>query len=123
MRWHFRILAIAVLALGACTVGPQMSSPPPPVEVDPPVEVEARGFLFRPDAIEVEVGTTVRFTNFDNIDHTVTAGTPESPTGDFDLDLPEMGAEAEITFDAPGTYAYFCAIHNHMRGTIRVGDG
>ena len=37
--------------------------------------------------IEVEPGTTITWLNEDNIDHTVTSGTPNEPTGVFDAEL------------------------------------
>lgn len=117
MRLHFPILVVVALALAAC------ASDPPASPESPPVEVEVRGFLFRPETIEVAAGTTLRFTNHDNIDHTVTAGTPEEPAGTFDLELAELGTTADLTFDTPGIYPYFCAIHNHMRGNVQVGEG
>ena len=69
-------------------------------------------FAFDPDPLVVDAGTTIRFTNEDRIDHTVTAGTREAPLPDvFDESLPQQGATAEITLDEPGTYDYFCRIH------------
>jgi plastocyanin len=69
-------------------------------------------FMFDPDPLEVAAGTVITFTNEDAIDHTVTAGTREAPTPDvFDGQLPEQGATFELTLDEPGTYEYFCEIH------------
>lgn len=63
------------------------------------------------------------FTNNDKIDHTVTAGTREEPAPDvFDGQLPEQGATFELVLDEPGTYDYFCEIHQGpgMTGSIVV---
>jgi plastocyanin len=76
------------------------------------VEVTIHTFQFAPDPLEIEAGTTVRFTNDDKTTHTVTAGTRDEPEPDrFNESLPE-GESAEITFDDPGRFPYFCMIHN-----------
>ncbi len=79
-----------------------------------------RTFQFRPKAIEIPAGTTVTWINEDNIDHTVTSGTPEAPGSDFDSGAFGKGRSFSATFDRPGEYAYFCAKHKSMRGTVRV---
>ena len=86
----------------------------------PVADVEIRTFQFRPDALEMSVGTKVVWTNRDDIDHTATSGTPDSPDGTFDGAMNEQGDTASFTFAEPGTYPYYCRIHNGMRGEIRV---
>lgn len=83
-------------------------------------EVLVQGFRFQPERLEVAAGTTVTWTNEDDIAHTATAGTPDAPSGEFDVDLDGMGATGTHTFDAAGTYAYFCEVHNSMLGEIVV---
>jgi len=70
-------------------------------------------------AVDVARGARVTWTNRDEIGHTVTAGTPEAPTGRFDLKLDDKGATASVEL-APGAYPYFCRRHNAMRGEVRV---
>ena len=80
-------------------------------------------FNFQPDPITVKAGDLIVFKNNDKIDHTVTAGTREEPQPEeFDGDLPEQGAEFELTLDEPGTYDYFCEIHKGpgMTGQIVI---
>lgn len=77
-------------------------------------------FQFRPGVIDVPVGTRVTWINRDEIDHTVTAGTPDRPTGGFDFTLDGQGTTASVEFSQPGSYPYFCNRHHHMRGEIRV---
>ena len=83
-------------------------------------------FSFEPDPLEVAPGTTITFVNEDAIDHTVTAGTRAAPTPElFDGELPQQGATYELVLSAPGTYEYFCRIHQGpgMTATITVtGD-
>ena len=42
------------------------------------------------------------------------------PDGMFDEDLPEEGDTFAVTFDEPGTYAYYCDVHASMTGRITV---
>jgi plastocyanin len=84
--------------------------------------VDLRNITFAPADIEVELGTTVTFTNLDIVRHTVTSGRAGDPDGLFDLDLSDQGAEATFTFDEPGTYHYYCDLHRTMVGSVTVTD-
>jgi plastocyanin len=77
-------------------------------------------FQFSPNPLEISAGTTVTWTNQDDIDHTVTAGTPESPEELFDGTLDAEGATFSFTFEDPRAYPYFCQIHPSMLGEVRV---
>ena len=71
-------------------------------------------FTFAPAALTVKVGTTVTWTNHDDIPHTiVSAGKFRSKTLDTDNSF-------SFTFTAAGDYKYFCSLHPHMTGTIKV---
>jgi plastocyanin len=72
-------------------------------------------FRFSPDPIAVKAGTTVTVTNRDGTVHTLTAD-----DGGFDTGNLDGGASATITLTTPGTYRYFCDVHNYMTGTIEV---
>jgi plastocyanin len=78
-------------------------------------EVAAVDLAFEPADIEVAVGTTVDWTNDDPFDHTITAR-----DGAFDSGVMAAGDTFSQTFDSPGTYEYFCAIHPSMTGTVTV---
>jgi plastocyanin len=82
--------------------------------------VTIQTFQFKPTPIEVPAGTRVSFTNQDDITHTVTSGTPESPDGKFSHRLEATGATATVDLTKPGVYPYFCERHRSMRGEIRV---
>ncbi len=60
------------------------------------------------------------WTNQDDIEHTVTSGTPDRPDGRFNSRLAGKGATFSFTFTEPGTYSYFCNRHQSMRGQVRV---
>lgn len=87
---------------------------------DGPATVAIRTFAYAPAMLEVEAGTTVIWTNGDDIEHTVTSGTPERPAGTFDHPLAAKGATASVRFDTAGTWSYFCKRHSFMRGHVRV---
>lgn len=77
-------------------------------------------FAFDPDPVRVEAGTTVTWTNRDEILHTVTSGVRDDADGMFDIELDGPGSVAEHTFDTPGTYAYHCSVHPGMDGVVEV---
>ncbi len=83
--------------------------------------VEIDDFGYDPATTTVEAGTTVTWTNEDATAHTVTAGSEDAPEPDrFDEEVTEQGQTIEVTFDEPGTQAYYCTIHPFMQGTIEV---
>lgn len=83
--------------------------------------VEVRQFRFMPGDLEVETGTTVTWTNRDDILHTATSGaTPGTPDGRFDGPMDGPGQSFSHTFDRPGRYPYFCSRHTSMTGTVVV---
>ena len=57
------------------------------------------------------------WTNSDGFAHTATSQDAAAP---FDTGKLETGQAASYRFEAPGTFAYKCAIHNSMTGTIVV---
>jgi len=82
-------------------------------------------FQYDPDPTEVTIGTTVTWTNPDNLLHTVTAGTPAAPQAEvFDCEMDGVGdgePTASVTFTAVGEYPYFCTRHGDaMTGTVVV---
>jgi plastocyanin len=107
------IAGVALLALAGCGDSAEETG-------SGDVAVAIKTFQFSPNPLEVAAGTTVTWTNQDDIDHTVTAGTPERPEGLFDGSLDGEGATFNFTFDDPGTYPYFCSIHPSMLGQVRV---
>lgn len=73
------------------------------------------GFGFHPASLTVSVGDTITWTNDDAASHTVTAD-----DGSFDTGRLGRGASGAHTFTAAGTFAYHCAIHPSMTGTVTV---
>ena len=78
------------------------------------MKVTIDNFTFAPAELKVKVGDTVTWTNHDDIPHTVvSAGKFRSKTMDTDNDF-------TFTFTAAGDYKYFCSLHPHMTGMIKV---
>lgn len=80
--------------------------------------VEIKGFAFGPASLKTTAGTKVTWTNKDSVDHTVTAD--KSDPASFDSGHLSGGKTFSFTFAKPGTYKYFCNIHNYMKATITV---
>jgi len=97
------------------TGGGDPGTPPPP-SGGSTVDIVDRSY--RPPALTVAAGTTVVWNNLDG-SHTVTAR-----DGSFDSGIFDDGTYRR-TFDAAGSYSYFCTLHPEMVGTISVtgGDG
>lgn len=90
------------------------------VAAAPDAGVTVQLFKFRPDRLEIKAGTKVTWTNQDDIGHTATSGTPESPGRAFDLRLNGKGITGSYEFPRPGVFPFFCARHPAMRGEIHV---
>ena len=71
-------------------------------------------FTFEPQQLNVKVGTTVTWKNRDDIPHMlVSAGKFRSKTLDTDDSF-------SFTFTSAGDYKYFCSLHPHMTGMVKV---
>jgi plastocyanin len=77
------------------------------------IAVEIKDFAFNPKELDVPAGTTVTWTNLDQVAHTATAGKGEFNSGNLN-----PGESFSFTFDTPGTYVYNCSYHPSMQGTI-----
>lgn len=73
------------------------------------------GFAFS-GASTVSVGEEVTIRNDDGVAHTWTANDTSFDSGT----IASGGGAFTYTFDEPGEYSYFCAIHPQMSGTITV---
>jgi plastocyanin len=83
------------------------------------VTIDIPSISFDPAEVTVKAGTTVTWTNSDDLPHTVTKDGGPGP--DFDSgDLDPGSGEFEQTFDEPGTVDYVCTIHPGQAGSITV---
>jgi plastocyanin len=113
----------------AATTGLPTPVPPSAVATVPPArplavadpnaaggpQLTIENFNFAPADITVAPGTTITWTNNDDVEHTVTAS-----DNSFGSKALETGAAYSFTFSQPGTYSYFCSIHPFMTGRVTV---
>jgi plastocyanin len=98
---------------------PNYASPPSSAQTQSgTVQIAYRNIAIAPDTLKVKAGTTVRWTNYDSIEHNVTSeGGPQTFAS---KDLAE-GATYQIKLTKPGVIHYVCTIHPAtMNGTIVV---
>jgi amicyanin len=81
-------------------------------------DVKIQNYMFSPMVIKVKVGSTVTWTNEDQVHHTVTADTvsADAPNGP----LIGQGEKYSFTFKKAGTYTFHCMPHPYMHGTVVV---
>jgi len=77
-------------------------------------KVTIDNFTFSPSELKVKVGDTVTWSNHDDIPHTVVSA------GKFRSKAMDTDGTFSFTFTAAGEYKYFCSLHPHMTGTIKV---
>ena len=82
----------------------------------PATAISIDNFTFNPQSLTVKAGTTVTWTNRDDIPHGI-AATNNAFKRSQALDTDDSYS---FTFTTPGTYQYFCYVHPHMTGTIVV---
>lgn len=78
-------------------------------------DVKIDNFAFGPQTLTVTAGTTVTWTNRDDIPHTVV-----SNDGLFKSKARDTDETFSYKFEKAGTYSYFCSIHPKMTGQIVV---
>ena len=78
--------------------------------------VSIDNFTFNPPTLTVKAGTTITWTNKDDIPH----GIGSSNNAFAKSKALDTDDAFSFTFTTPGTYQYFCYIHPHMVGTIVV---
>ena len=102
------ILAGAVLLVGSGNAANGSRSAPS-------VDVTIDNFTFTPQTITVKVGTTVTWTNHDDIPHSVMSDNAEFHSKALDTD-----DSFSFTPTKPGTYSYFCSLHPKMTAKLVV---
>ena len=79
---------------------------------------------YNPNPVQVAVGDTVTWTNKDTTLHTITSGVTPNATGMFDSQFTLVpGKTFSVTFNATGSFPYFCKVHPTMIGVVKVGGG
>jgi plastocyanin len=106
------LVAMVLLLAGSpdVTANTQQAAPAP-------TEVKIDNFSFGPGTITVAVGTTVTWTNRDDIPHTVVS--TDDPKS-FKSKVLDTDEKFSYTFAKAGTYSYFCSVHPKMTGKVVV---
>ena len=79
-------------------------------------DVRIKGFAFAPRTIAARTGQRIKWEHQDTgVTHTVTADNGAFRSGHL-----KEGDDFSHLFQAAGTFAYHCAIHRDMRGTVKV---
>lgn len=78
-------------------------------------KVTIDNFTFSPTPLSVSVGTTVTWTNRDDIPHSIVC--PALNVHSHALDTDDSFS---FRFQTAGTYDYMCGLHPHMQGQIIV---
>ena len=110
------LTAALVLGMGVFGTG-QKSSVASAQEETAATEVKIDNFSFGPVTLTVPIGTTVTWTNRDDIPHTVVS-TDDPKT--FKSKVLDTDEKFSFTFSKAGTYPYFCSIHPKMTGKVIV---
>ncbi len=98
---------------------PKYASPSPSSPVQSGlVPVAYRNITIAPDTVRVKAGSTIKWTNYDSVEHNVTSegGVAKFASGNFG-----EGGTYEVKVTRPGIIHYECTIHPAtMNGTIEV---
>jgi plastocyanin len=120
IKWIFGLAAIVVAAFvcgfitldienklaSAASLGEKSASS---------TEVKIDNFSFGPPNLNIPAGTTITWTNHDDVPHVVASDDKIFKSKALDTD-----DHFSFTFTKPGTYNYYCAIHPKMTAKIVV---
>ena len=112
-----RLLTAVTLAGALLLAGPLDSTVKAQQAAPTAAEVKVDNFSFSPATLTVAVGTTVTWTNHDDIPHTVVS--TDDPRA-FRSKVMDTDEKFSYTFTKAGSFAYFCSIHPKMTGTVVV---
>jgi plastocyanin len=108
-----------VFAFGAPAQAKTQASTPATTQAAVPagnvVEVKIDNFSFSPQTLTIKPGTTVIWTNRDDIPHTVVSDDKVFKSKVLDTD-----EKFTYTFDKAGNFPYFCSVHPKMTAKVIV---
>ena len=84
------------------------------------IQIAANGLNFTPQCLLIGVGQTVRFEG-SLTSHPLAPGNPDDPNAgshDSPIVATSSGTSVEFTFDAAGTFPYFCELHAFGNGMV-----
>jgi len=122
VKQTLRILGIAILLVVGFDQSTNLfrsanAAPPlnPSTANEMAAEVKIDNFSFSPATLEIKAGTTVTWTNADDIPHTVVSNDKF-----FKSKLLDTDQKFSFTFEKAGTYPYFCSLHPKMTAKVVV---
>jgi plastocyanin len=113
--WRLGLAAVAMIITAAAGGKWNAVASAPMREKTVETVVKIDNFTFSPATITVTAGSTVRWTNHDDIPHNVVSEDKSFKSKAMDTD-----ENFSFTFTKPGTYSYLCSIHPRMTGKIIV---
>jgi plastocyanin len=111
--WVVRLATTVMIAMLLLAGTPSVTANDQPSGASADVKID--NFSFGPQTLTVSVGTTVVWTNRDDIPHTVV-----STDGVFKSKVRDTDEKFSYTFTKAGTYPYFCSVHPKMTGKVVV---
>lgn len=106
------LLLIATLAVASLTA---LAGTPASAASPQAVTVDIRDMKYAPATLTITVGTKVTWINKDEMPHTVTDRARRFASAALDT-----GEKFSHTFEAPGEFTYFCAVHPFMVAKVVV---
>jgi plastocyanin len=111
--WIVGLTTMVTIAMLLLAETPSLAANDQPSGASADVKID--NFSFGPQTLTVSVGTTVVWTNRDDIPHTVV-----STDGVFKSKVRDTDEKFSYTFNKAGTYPYFCSVHPKMTGKVVV---
>jgi plastocyanin len=108
----FLLVAAGSLVLASCKDASRVSAQEKKQQT---VEAKIDNFSFSPPVVTVAVGTTITWTNHDDIPHTVV-----SADGVFKSKVLDTDDKFSFTFTKAGIFPYYCSIHPKMTAKVVV---
>lgn len=129
------LIGVALAALAGCASDAAQPVESTGARAEPPVQADVamRDDAYEPPSLRVPAGSTVTWTNFDAVAHTVTpvdaSRWGSEGSGDDEGRWLGEGDTWSFTFDEAGTYRYYCVPHAYesngswrgMVGEVVVG--
>jgi len=111
-RNFLRAIVVAIAAgLATGTLAAQQAR----AALENPAAIAIDNFTFAPAELTVPVGTTVKWSNRDDIPHSIVGNNAAFRSAALDTD-----DSYTFTFKNAGTFTYFCGLHPHMTGKVIV---
>ena len=81
--------------------------------------IAQQGMQFVPYVTAVRTGTSIKFPNYDKMEHHVKSF---SRAKEFEYKIYEKGTPPPVVFDKPGVVIVYCMLHEWMRAYVMVLD-